>query len=123
MFTYIMDIQPKQKEARMTDKKPPHAFDPTAILDLIAGIEAELQRLKALVEQQIEKFDPANPHNKTPDGKLTEEGVECCYRMFDDGKSRYSVSQQMKISFAAASHRFNSWRKLGGKKRTKALLG
>ncbi|WP_296743068.1 hypothetical protein [Mesorhizobium sp.] len=107
----------------MTDKKPPHAFDPTAILDLIAGIEAELQRLKALVEQQIEKFDPANPHNKTPDGKLTEEGVECCYRMFDDGKSRYSVSQQMKISFAAASHRFNSWRKLGGKKRTKALLG
>ena len=107
----------------MPDKKPPHAFDPKPILDLIAGIEAELQRLKDLVEQQIEKFDPANPHNKTPDGKLTDEGAECCYRMFDEGKSRYSVSQQMKISFAAATHRFNTWRKLGGSKRNRALLG
>ena len=62
-----------------------------------------MQRLKGLVEQQVEKFDPANPHNKAPDGKLTEEGVECCYRMFDEGKSRYSVAQQMKISFAAAT--------------------
>ncbi|AZO72577.1 MAG: hypothetical protein E5V92_11335 [Mesorhizobium sp.] len=107
----------------MTDKKPPHAFDPKPVLDLIAGIEADLQRLKGLVEQQAEKFDPVNPHNKTPEGKLTEEGVECCYRMFDEGKSRYTVAQQMKISFAAASHRFNGWRKLGGKKRTPTLLG
>ncbi|TIV94071.1 MAG: hypothetical protein E5V85_24715 [Mesorhizobium sp.] len=107
----------------MTDKKPPHAFDPKPVLDLIAGIEADLQRLKGLVEQQAEKFDPVNPHNKTPEGKLTEEGVECCYRMFDEGKSRYTVAQQMKISFAAATHRFNSWRKLGGKKRTPTLLG
>jgi len=107
----------------MTEKKPPHVLDAKPVLDLIAGIEADLQRLKALVEQQIEKFDPANPHNKTLDGKLTEEGVECCYRMFDDGKSRYSVAQQMKISFAAATHRFNTWRSIGGKKRTKTLLG
>ncbi|RWA64731.1 hypothetical protein [Mesorhizobium sp.] len=107
----------------MTDKQPPHAFDVKPVLDLIASIEADLQRLKGLVEQQAEKFDPANPHNKTLDGKLTEEGVECCYRMFDEGKSRYTVAQQMKISFAAATHRFNSWRKLGGKKRTHTLLG
>jgi len=107
----------------MTDKKPPHAFDAKPVLDLIASIEADLQRLKGLVEEQLDKFDPANPHNKTPDGKLTEEGAECCYRMFDEGKSRYTVSQQMKISFAAATHRFNSWRKLGGNKRTKTLLG
>ena len=107
----------------MTDKKPPHAFDAQPVLDLIASIEADLQRLKGLVEQEIEKFDPANPHNKAPDGKLTEEGVECGYRMFADGKSRYSVSQQMKISFAAATHRFNNWRKLGGSKRERTLLG
>jgi len=107
----------------MTDKKAPHAFDTKPVLDLIASIEADLHRLKGMVEQQAEKFDPANPHNKTPDGKLTDEGVEGCYRMFDEGKSRYSVAQQMKISFAAASHRFNTWRKLGGKKRTPTLLG
>ena len=52
-----------------------------------------------------------------------QEGVECCYRMFDEGKSRYTVSQQMKISFAAATHRFNQWRKAGGAKRQKTLLG
>ncbi|RWN23814.1 MAG: hypothetical protein E5Y04_18800 [Mesorhizobium sp.] len=107
----------------MTAKQPPHPYDPKPVIDLIASIEADLQRLKGLVEQQVEKFDPANPHNKAPDGKLTEEGVECCYRMFDEGKSRYSVAQQMKISFAAASHRFNNWRKLGGGKRQRTLLG
>jgi len=107
----------------MTAKPHALAFDPKPVLDLIASIEADLQRLKGLVEQQVEKFDPANPHNKAPDGKLTEEGVECCYRMFDDGKSRYSVAQQMKISFAAATHRFNAWRKLGGNTRQKTLLG
>ena len=106
----------------MTTKQKQHP-DSRSILDLIASIEADLQRLKAMVEQQAEKFDPANPHNKTPDGKLTEEGVECCYRMFDEGKSRYTVAQQMKISFAAATHRFNQWRKVGGAKRQRTLLG
>jgi len=99
------------------------AFDPKPALDLIASIEADLQRLRGLLTEQVEKFDPANPHNKTPDGKLTDEGVECCYRMFDEGKSRYTVAQQMKISFAAATHRFNQWRKVGGAKRGRALLG
>ncbi|ESX28830.1 hypothetical protein X747_27450 [Mesorhizobium sp. LNJC384A00] len=122
MFTYIgRDTQAKGM-SKMTAKPHDH-FDPKPVLDLIASIEADLQRLKGLVEQQVEKFDPANPHNKAPDGKLTEEGVECCYRLFDEGKSRYSVAQQMKISFAAATHRFNSWRKAGGPKRQRALLG
>ena len=76
-----------------------------------------------MLELQIEKFDPANPHNKASDGKLTEEGVECCYRLFDEGESRYSVARQMKISFAAATHRFNTWRKAGGARRQRALLG
>ncbi|MGP2491517.1 hypothetical protein ACTDI4_07790 [Mesorhizobium sp. PUT5] len=107
----------------MTGKQHAAPFDSGPVLDLIASIEADLQRLKGLLAQPVEKFDPANPHNKTPDGKLTEDGVECCYRMFDEGKSRYSVSRQMKISFAAATHRFNAWRKAGGAKRKRALLG
>ena len=37
--------------------------------------------------------------------------------MFDEGKSRYSVARAMKISFAAATHRFNAWRKAGGEQR------
>jgi hypothetical protein len=100
-----------------------HAFDPRPVLELIASIETDLQRLKAMIGEQAEDFDPANPHNKTPEGKLTKEGVECCYRMFDEGKSRYSVARSMKISFAAATHRFETWRKAGGARRKRALLG
>ena len=107
----------------MTNEPHPQHLDPKPVLDLIASIEADLKRLRGMVEQQAEKFDPANPHNKTPDGKLTNDGVECCYRLFDEGKSRYSVAQQMKISFAAATHRFNTWRKMGGPKRQRTLLG
>lgn len=107
----------------MPEKKHAHHFDAAPLLEIIAGLEAELARLRGMIEERVEKFDPANPHNKAADGKLTEEGVECCYRLFDEGKSRYSVAQQMKISFAAATHRFNAWRKAGGTKRQRALLG
>ena len=99
------------------------SFEMQPILQLIAGIQADLDRVKGLLEQAAPRFDPANPQNKTVDGKLSEEGVECCYRMFDEGKSRYSVARAMKISFAAATHRFNAWRKAGGEKRERALMG
>lgn len=107
----------------MAPKQPIHQFDPKPVLELVASIEADLLRLKGMLEPAPEKFDPANPHNKTCDGKLTEEGVECCYRLFDEGKSRYSVARAMKISFAAATHRFNAWRKAGGEKRVRSLMG
>lgn len=106
----------------MAAKQTPD-FDPTPVLELVASIEADLQRLKGMLELHVEQFDPANPHNKTGDGKLTPDGVECCYRMFDEGNSRYSVARAMKISFAAATHRFNAWRKAGGEKRVRSLLG
>lgn len=107
----------------MTGKQHVKVIEAGPVLELIASIEADLERLKSMVESKIEPFDPANPHNKSQDGKLTEEGVECCYRLFDEGKSRYSVARQMKISFAAATHRFNTWRKVGGAKRSRDLLG
>jgi hypothetical protein len=92
----------------MNDKT---AFDPQPVLDLIGSIESDLSRLRDLLESRRTPLDPANPHNKAPDGKLTAEGVECCYRMFDEGKTRYTVARAMKISFAAATHRFKAWRK------------
>ncbi len=111
-------MKPSSKE-----KNPRTAFDPQPVLELIAAIQADLDRLKGLVAQATPEFDPANPRNKTADGKLSEDGVECCYRLFDEGKSRYSVGRSMKISFAAATHRFNSWRKAGGQKRVRSLMG
>ncbi|MBX3569397.1 MAG: hypothetical protein KF914_15155 [Rhizobiaceae bacterium] len=97
--------------------------DTKPILDLIASIEADLARLKAMVLPQVPATDPSSPLNKTADGKLTAEGVECCYRLFDEGKSRYSVAQTMRISFAAATHRFKAWREAGGQPRRPARLG
>lgn len=107
----------------MAANRQANLIDPKPVLELIASIEADLLRLKGMLEPPAEEFDPANPHNKTCDGKLTEQGVECCYRMFDEGKSRYSVARSMKISFAAATHRFNAWRKAGGEKRVRSLMG
>lgn len=96
--------------------------DPKLILQLIETIQADLDRLRGLVQPQLGEFNPADPRNKTCDGKLSDKGVECCYRMFDEGKSRYSVAREMKISFAAATHRFTAWVKAGGKDRDKERL-
>jgi len=92
-------------------------IDREMVLELIGRIEGDLERLRGLLAQPSGEFDPADPRNKTCDGKLTAEGVETCYRLFDEGRSRYSVSRAMKISFAAASHRFQAWMKAGGRER------
>lgn len=99
------------------------ALDTTLVLELITSIQADLDRLRGMVQPPAKEFDPADPRNKTCDGKLTVDGVECCYRLFDEGKTRYSVARAMKISFAAATHRFNSWRKAGGEQRPRVRLG
>lgn len=97
--------------------------DPDLVLELIDSIQADLDRLRGLVQPKPGAFEPSDPRNKTCDGKLTPQGVECCYRMFDEGRSRYSVAQSMKISFAAATHRFATWAKAGGRKRKPMRLG
>lgn len=98
-------------------------FDLRPVLELIDTIQADLDRLRGLVQPMTGEFDPADPRNKNCDGRLTPQGVECCYRMFDEGKSRYSVAQAMKISFAAATHRFRAWSKQGGDNRPRIRLG
>ena len=99
------------------------APDRDLVLELISRIETDLDRLKGLLNPPAAAFDPADPRNKTCDGKLTPEGVETCYRLFDEGRSRYSVARSMKISFAAATHRFQAWMKEGGKTRKRPKLG
>jgi hypothetical protein len=107
--------------AAATAKNQP--VDRAMVVELIERIEGDLARLKGLLEPPADAFDPADPRNKTCDGKLTPDGVETCYRLFDEGKSRYSVARAMKISFAAATHRFQSWMKEGGAKRRKPKMG
>ena len=69
--------------------------------------------------------DPADPGNKHVIGgleKLTDRGVEICYRLFDAGKTRYAVAKLMNISFGAAHHRQKAWEKAGGVNRTRRPL-
>ncbi len=91
-----------------------------AILDLIDSIQGQLERLRGMVQPQAFEFDPRDPHNKLPDGKLTPRGVEVCYRLFDAGKTRYAVAEEMGISYGAATHRLEAWKKAGGIDREKA---
>lgn len=98
-----------------------------AIDDITLGLERVLvgfANLKALLieGEEAPEYDPRDPANKHEDGKLTDRGVEICYRLFDAGKSRYAVGAEMQISFSAANHRFEAWKKEGGLGRVKQPL-
>jgi len=102
-----------------------------AIVEAIDSINANLERvmasfahLKGLLSPavEVETFDPRDPANRNADGKLSERGIEICYRLFDAGKTRYAVGAEMKMSFSASKHRFEAWQKAGGVNRIKTPL-
>ena len=113
------------------------AYDHAAVAEALDTITAGLERvlagfniLKSLLMPEAmadaAEFDPKDPANKQEVGglmKFTPRGVEVCYRLFDVGKSRYAVATAMDISFGAANHRYQAWKKLGGVNRTKQPLG
>ncbi|MFW9080716.1 hypothetical protein ACOI9X_15790 [Pseudomonas sp. P2757] len=108
--------------------------DPKAVGEAIDNITAGMERvmtgfanLKSLLAPKNNpsdgpEIDPRDPANKLESGKLSNRGVEVCYRLFDAGKSRYAVGAELEISFGAASHRFESWKKAGGLDREKLRL-
>ncbi len=98
------------------------ALPKEAILSLIDTIQDQLQRLRGLVQPQAMEFDPKDPRNKLPDGKLTPRGVEVCYRLFDAGQTRYAVKEAIGISYGAATHRLGAWQKAGGRNRDKLAI-
>jgi DNA-binding NarL/FixJ family response regulator len=101
---------------------PIRSFENRLALNLIHSIQADLERLRGLIQPQDSQFDPKDSRNKTTDGKFTPRGVEVCYRLFDMGKTRYAVAEAMNISFGAATHRLNAWKKAGGRDRKKMRL-
>ena len=103
-------------------------FDPEPALSLIDSIQADLDRLRGLIQPPPPELDPMDPRNKMPDGKLTPRGVEVCYGLFDAGKTRYAVAKAMNISFGAANHRLHALKKaelinLGLQRGPKQYLG
>ena len=85
-------------------------FDPQPVLDLINSIQTDLDRLKGFIQPPPPELDPMDSRNKMPDGKLTPRGVAVCYRLFEEGWTRYAVAKAMNISFGAASHRLSAWK-------------
>ena len=96
------------------------------IVELIDDIQAKLERLRGLVQSSADvaalEFAPKDARNKFADGKLTPRGVEICYRFFDAGRTRYAVAEAMGISYGAATHRLDAWKKAGGSEREKLSL-
>ncbi|WP_316181367.1 MULTISPECIES: hypothetical protein [unclassified Bradyrhizobium] len=102
---------------------PDHGPSQEAITSLIDSIQEKLDQLRGLIQPSgIEVDDPKDPRNKLPDGKLTERGVEVCYRLFDAGMTRYAVKEAMGISYGAATHRMDAWKKAGGHNRPKMAI-
>ena len=111
-------------------------YNQAAVAAALDDITAALERatagfitLKSLLlpksKPAFTDFDPKDAKNKIEVGglmKLTPRGIEICYRLFDAGKSRYAVCQLLEISFGAATHRLESWKKLGGPNRVKQPL-
>lgn len=102
-----------------------------AIDQVIDGLEraaAGFRALRTVLSEDDEpefEFDPRDPANKQEIGgvlKLTDQGEEICYRLFEAGKSRYAVSQLMGISYGAATHRYHAWEKAGGQNRQRRPL-
>lgn len=100
-----------------------------ALDDIASALERALSGITTLrsrlASQDEAEFDPKDPLNKHQVGgvmKLTDRGIEICYRLFDAGKTRYAVKELMGISFGAADHRFKTWEKAGGENRRKMPL-
>ncbi|MGB6534686.1 MAG: hypothetical protein WBF58_01845 [Xanthobacteraceae bacterium] len=90
-------------------------------------LRATRENLDRIEEQLTQKdsdeddLDPKNPLNKVG-VNLSRRGIEVCYRLFDEGKTRYAVKRLLDISYGAATHRFHAWEKLGGKNRKREPL-
>jgi hypothetical protein len=88
------------------------SLDVQAIKIAVENLQAELDRLRKLMENSAEEPqlpDPRDPRNKI--GKnLTERGVDALVRHFEAGKTRYAVSELFGISFGAADYRYTRWK-------------
>jgi hypothetical protein len=101
------------KEAQMDYDAPDDLTTILAEIDRMEqSIRAGFDRLRGLVKPRKQKLDPRDPRNKLPNGKLTEQGITVCYRLFNEGKTPYTVGNEMDIAFGSAMHRFKNWQKI-----------
>lgn len=93
----------------------------------VQAAQSSIQSLKAVVAglmpaDPLAGIAPGDPRNKLADKKLSDRGIEVCYRLFDAGKTRYAVAELMDISFSAANYRYDIWTHAGGRNRIRGIL-
>ena len=72
-------------------------------------IKAINSDLKAIDPNLIDEIQPYHPDNFLQNGQLSKRGVNCCYKLFDNGLSNLAVSYLMRISFISVTKRRESW--------------
>lgn len=60
---------------------------------------------------------PFSPYNQYDNGRLTERGVEICFRLFDEEKSPMAVAHLMRVTLNSVKKRYRQWQGLGGANR------
>lgn len=83
------------------------------------GIISKLNAELSLIGTDFENSDryPMHPLHKYDNGRLTERGIEVCYRLFDSGRSALAVAHLMGLTLRAAQHRRKLWGAAGGASR------
>jgi hypothetical protein len=91
-------------------------FMPGAEEDRPDGVQYESANLVDSAHMSLKAGD------KYWDGKLTEQGAERLYRMFDAGLTRHRAASRMDITQRAATLRYETWVRQGGVHREKGRL-
>jgi hypothetical protein len=88
-----------------------------AIQLVLSRMKTDIELIERIVSSRAAPLpDPRDPRNKNG-VNLSPQGVELCYRMFDQGMTRYAVKEAFGISFGAADYRHRKWLAAGGASR------
>lgn len=85
-----------------------------------AETEALNKQFSLESSELVGEHDPFHPLNQYDNGRLTQRGVEICYRLFDMGKSPMAVAHMMRMRLSSMTARHRKWKALGQANRTKA---
>jgi hypothetical protein len=72
----------------------------------------QLQRELSIYDNKLLSYEnsPYSLQNKFQNGRLTKNGINICYQLFEEGKSVLLVSYLMRISYQSALKRQRLWR-------------
>jgi hypothetical protein len=86
-----------------------HAKVDKGLLDLKVNIARANESIKAIPTSVLEAIAPGHPAHRKANGNLTEGGLACLRRLFDEGATPLAAAHLMELSLAAVERRFKKW--------------